>query len=182
MTSRPPDPRRFDVAAAAAAGATLEGHWPLAGFDRLNDGAPAQAEGDLHWSVRGQRRPVTGGADEVWLHVAAQVRVWRECQRCLLPVALDLAVARPLRFVATEALAAALDAESEDDVLVLSRRVDLHELIEDELLLALPLVPMHATCPQATQMQFSDDGARADAEPALQPFAALAQLKRGREP
>ena len=184
MTSRPPDPRRFDVAAAAAAAATLEGCWPLAGFTRLTDGAPAGEArgGELHWSVRSQRRPVPGGEDQIWLHLEARARVWRECQRCLLPVALDLEVARALRFVATEEQAAALDAESEDDVLALGRRLDLHELVEDELLLALPLVPMHTTCPQAPPMRFGDDAVAADAEPAPRPFAALARLKRVRGP
>jgi uncharacterized protein len=64
-----------------------------------------------------------------------------------LPVELEVDVARALRFVADEATAEALDAESEDDVLALPRRLDLHDLVEDELLLALPLVPMHTTCP-----------------------------------
>ena len=172
------------MAAAAAAAATLEGHWPLAGFARLTDGTPAGEApgGELHWSVRGQRRPVPGGEDEIWLHLGARARVWRECQRCLLPVALDLEVARPLRFVATEEQAAALDAESEDDVLALSRRLDLQELVEDELLLALPLVPMHTTCPQPPTLQFDAAEVQAEAEPAPRPFAALARLKRGRGP
>ena len=172
------------MAAAAAAAATLEGHWPLAGFARLTDGTPAGEApgGELHWSVRCQRRPVPGGEDETWLHLVARARVWRECQRCLLPVALDLEVARALRFVATEEQAAALDAESEDDVLALGRHLDLHNLIEDELLLALPLVPLHSACPQAPPMRFGDDEAAADAAPAPRPFAALARLKRGRGP
>ena len=71
------------------------------------------------WSVRGELRPVAGGEPEIWLHLAAHARVWRDCQRCLQPVALDLDVSRP-RCVscADEATASALDADSEDDVLV----------------------------------------------------------------
>lgn len=172
------------MVAAATAAATLEGRWPLADFERLGDSAPAgkARSGELYWSVRGQRRSVPGGEDEIWLHLVARARVWRECQRCLQPVALDLEVARPLRFVATEEQAAALDAENEDDVLALGRRLDLHHLIEDELLLALPLVPMHSACPQAPPMRFGEDEAAADAAPAPRPFAALARLKRGRGP
>ncbi|MFC3217232.1 hypothetical protein [Comamonas sp. JC664] len=46
-----------------------------------------------------------------------------------------------------EATAAALDDESEEDVLVLAPQIDALELIEDELLMALPMVPMHEVCP-----------------------------------
>jgi len=177
MTSRTPDPRRLDVAAAAADALRLDGQWPLAGFERLHDGA-AQ-DGVVQWSVRGEQRAVAGAKSEIWLHLTVQARVWRDCQRCLQPVALDLDLARALRFVADEATAEALDAESEDDVLALPRYLDLHDLVEDELLLALPLVPMHAQCPQALPTSTGFDTGDAPTEPAAHPFAALAGL-RGR--
>lgn len=181
MKPHAPDPRRLDMAAAAADALALEGRWPLAGFERLIEGAAY--DGDVAWSARGQSRPVAGGAPEIWLHLAAQARVWRDCQRCLQPVALDLAVQRAFRFVADEATAEALDAESEDDVLALPRRLDLHELVEDELLLALPLVPMHERCPATLPLPAGDD--TAETEPVLKPFAGLAGLaglKRGGKP
>ena len=165
------------MAAAAADALALEGRWPLAGFDRLLEGAAH--DGDVAWSARGQSRRVASGEPEIWLHLAAQARVWRDCQRCLQPVALDLEVARAFRFVADEATAEALDAESEDDVLALPRSLDLHELVEDELLLALPVVPMHERCPVDLPMPVSDGAA--EPEPAPKPFAGLAGLKRGRK-
>lgn len=175
MTSRKPDPRRLDVAAAAADAMRLEGRWPLAGFERLLDGVTQ--DGDVHWSVRGEQRALPGARAETWLHLTVQARVWRDCQRCLQPVALDLDLARALRFVADEATAEALDAESEDDVLALPRYLDLHELVEDELLLALPLVPMHESCPQSLPTSAGFDPGDALAEPAANPFAALAALQ-----
>lgn len=178
MTSRQPDPRKLDAAALAANAAVLEGQWPLAGMARLGDGR-AQA-GDVQWSVRGQQRPVAGGEPQIWLHLAARARVELECQRCLQSMPWDLEVLRALRFVDGEDAAAALDAEGEDDVLALPRSLDLQELIEDELLLALPLVPMHAQCPQRLPVSAGDaPGAAAAEDP--KPFAALAALKRGRE-
>ncbi len=179
MTSRSPDPRKLDVAAVATDAAVLEGHWPLAGFARLADGSTQ--DGEVQWSVRGQRRPVAGGEAEIWLHLAARAQVLRECQRCLQPVALDLEAVRPLRFVAGEDAAAALDAECDDDVLALPRSLDLHELVEDELVLALPLVPMHAKCPLRLPMSAGDAGVEAEVEAAPNPFAALSALKRGRD-
>jgi uncharacterized protein len=174
MTSHTPDPRRLDAAAFAAEAASLEGRWPLAGFERLTDGVP-QA-GEVSWSARGQLRPVAGGEAEVWLHVAARAHVRCDCQRCLQPVLLNLDAVRALRFVADEATAEALDAESEDDVLALPRSLDLHELIEDELLLALPLVPMHGHCPQPLPMSAGE--IEPDGEQSSKPFAGLAGLGR----
>ena len=180
MKPRLPDPRQLDVAAAAADALTLDGHWPLAGFKRLVEGV-AQ-DGDVDWSVRGQQRPVAGREPEVWLHLTARARVWRDCQRCLQALALELDLSRALRFVADEATAEALDADSDDDVLALPRSLDLHELVEDELLLALPLVPMHAQCPQQPLMSAGNLGREGEAEPTKTAFAALAELKRALGP
>jgi uncharacterized protein len=84
-------------------------------------------------------------------------------------------VDRWLRFVADEAQAEALDADSEDDVLVLARFTDLVELIEDEFLLALPIVPRHEVCPEPLPLPHSDAEAVEQEQP--HPFAALAALK-----
>ena len=177
MKPRQPDPRKLDVVAAAADAAVLEGSWPLVSFARLVEGTVQ--DGDVQWSVRGEQRPAAGREPEIWLHVVAHACVWRDCQRCLEPVALHLDVVRALRFVADEALAEALDADCEEDVLALPRRLDLHALVEDELLLALPLVPMHAQCPRRLRMSAGDLGGEADAPQARNPFAALTGFRRG---
>jgi uncharacterized protein len=178
MKNRASDPRRLDVAAAVAEGATLQGTAPLAGFERLAERPSSAGDAPVQWSAHFERRPARGGAPELRLHLQADARVMRECQRCLQPVALDLNVNRHLRFVADEQTAAALDADSEDDVLALSGPFDLLSLIEDELLLALPLVPMHSQCPQPLPAAEPD----AAAEEAAHPFAALAALKREPSP
>jgi uncharacterized protein len=181
MKSREFDPRHLDVAALAEQGAILEGSWPLSSLQRLGSSAHAQAqpgEGDaVAWSARGERRPRAGAPAETWLHLRANARLRLECQRCLAPVETALEVDRALRFVSGESQAAALDAESEDDVLALSRSLDLHELVEDELLLALPLVPRHAACPQPLPLAGeSPDSAAAQERP--NPFAVLESLKQ----
>jgi uncharacterized protein len=179
-TTRTHDPRRLDVVAAAAEAAELSGRVPLASFERLRDDGAA-TDASVDWAARFESAPVHGGSPEVRLHLSARAAVPRECQRCLAPVLLDLAVDRPLRFARDEATAAALDAESEDDVLALTRRLDLLELVEDELLLALPLVPRHDTCPQPL---VPGDAATPPTEAVERPqrpnpFAALAALKSG---
>jgi uncharacterized protein len=91
-----------------------------------------------------------------------------------------LHVGRRFFFVPGEEAAAALDEDSEDDVLALTPSFDLHVLVEDELLLALPIVPRHDVCPVPVPLVFEDDGSAA--EPADHPFAALAALKGGAKP
>jgi uncharacterized protein len=91
-------------------------------------------------------------------------------------VGAEIVAQRSFLFVHGENTAAELDNDSEDDVLALTRSLDLVELIEDELLLALPLVPRHETCPQP--LLAGEPEALADDEPP-HPFAALAALKRG---
>lgn len=172
MNSKTPDPIRLDVQRLAEQGERLAGTWPLVELPRLAEsvlhGTPVQ------WHMQGERRPVAGGEPEVWLRLAAQSELALTCQRCLEPVHEPVAVDRWLRFVAGgEDVAAALDAQIEDDVLPLRPRMDARELIEDELLLALPLVPRHAVCPQALP-------APADDLPAdtRRPFEVLASLKK----
>jgi uncharacterized protein len=58
-----------------------------------------------------------------------------------------------------------------------SRSFDLVELVEDELLMQLPLAPRHEVCPTPVKLAVSDeqfDRASAERE---NPFAVLGKLK-----
>jgi len=177
MPERANDPRRLDVAALASAAQTLDGHWPLQGFTRLP--AAQDPAGNVDWSLQAALRRAAGGQPEPWLALTAQACVRLPCQRCLQDFDLPLRIARSYRFVADEALAAALDADAEEDVLALPKRLDLHELLEDELLLALPLVPMHENCPEPLTAGVATLEPEANAAPdRAHPFAALQSLKR----
>ena len=178
------NPDRFDVRAFTHAGAHLAAQEPLALFPRLLAELPDEASADgrtLDWLVTGEQRPGQRGAEpSVWLHLQAQVVLPLTCQRCLAPVDTPMAVDRWFRFVADEATAAAEDEDSDEDVLALEPRPSLRELIEDELLMELPLVPMHDSCPQApAALAASDDPGMDAGEPARRnPFAELARLKK----
>lgn len=178
MKPRPLDPRHLDVAFAAREGTSLHGEWPLAGFGRLME-AGGEAGPAVAWSAVAGQRGRPGASPQASLRLVAQATVTRECQRCLQPMALALAVDRRFLFAADEASAAALDAETDEaDVLVLTPRLDLHELVEDELLLALPIVPRHERCPEPLPMA-AEPPPPAPAEAPPHPFAALAAWKRG---
>jgi len=180
MAARVFDPLRLDVQAFAADAGELDGRWPLRLFERLADALhgdtpPADAD-QITWSTRGEQRATRGVPAQTWLHLRAQASLQLECQRCLQPVATELALDRWFHFVPGEDAAARLDADSEDDVLALTRALDLRELVEDELLLSLPLVPRHAVCPAPLPVP---DEAQDEEPERVNPFSALAALKRG---
>jgi uncharacterized protein len=174
------DLHRLDVRAFTAAAATLQGEAAQATFTRLADSVLALPGDSLPppvaWQAQGEQRPAPGGPAQPWLHLQAQTRVALQCQRCLQPMHEALQVDRWFRFVDNEDEAARLDEESEDDVLVVSRAFDLAELLEDELILALPIVPRHEQCPEPLPLPADDDDAEEEAAP--NPFAALAALRR----
>jgi len=175
---KPADPRALDLRSACAEGSQLEGRWPLALFERL---MPSLAEppGDalVAWQAQAEQKPVTGGEPERWLHLQAQATVPLQCQRCLAAMAQPVELDRRFRFVAGEEEAERLDEESEDDVLALQTRLDLQELLEDELILALPLVPRHdGTCPEPLPAPAAGAPAAEGERP--HPFAALAALRK----
>jgi len=171
--------QRLDVKAFAQAGAKLAGHDSLLKYERL----ALEAKG-LHpdllvdWQAEGELRTALGGMSQVWLHLKVRAIFPMECQRCLTPVDIPLEVDRAFRFVADEATAEALDDESEEDLLAMSREFDLRELIEDELLMALPVVPKHDECPTAVPLASSDDDFEEASAVKPNPFAALAGLRK----
>jgi uncharacterized protein len=172
----------LDIAAFCRDGAELKGQSALASMPRLVLGlsaVPADALAD--WRAQGALKAVMGGAAEMWLHLQGEAKVLLQCQRCLQDMSEPVTVDRRIRFVRSESEATRLDEESEDDVLALVPRLDLHSLLEDELILGLPLVPMHATCPQPLQPVGADSpsaGAQGPlAEETPHPFAALAALR-----
>ena len=180
-SNRPPDPRKLDVARLADAGAELEGEWNQESFSRLSsatltDDLPAAST--VRFRARGQRAALDGGGTQAALRLEVESEVRLECQRCLQPMAVPLQVDRRFFFVAGEEAAAALDEDSAEDVLALVPSFDLHALVEDELLLALPIVPRHDVCPVPVPLVYEDE--TSVLEPQVHPFAALAALKAGK--
>lgn len=175
----PKQARGLDIKAFAQSGGERQQEDRLADYPRLREEAEGRgADRPVRWHALGQLRQAAGVAPQVWLHLQAEADVPLTCQRCLEPVDEALAVDRWFRFVADEAQAAREDEEAEEDVLVLDPAFDLQALVEDELLMALPLVPRHAVCPNAVLMEVADPGfAQAEADKP-NPFGVLADLKR----
>ena len=152
---------------------------PLSNLERLGQELHGpQTDLTINWRADGELRPHAGADDEIWLRLEAKASLPLTCQRCMSAVLTAVEIDQWYRFVADEAIAMAEDDQSEEDLLVMAPQFDLLEVLEDELLMALPLVPMHESCP-LTPVFSAGEGELAgmdDAKP--HPFAALAQLKK----
>ena len=157
-STRDLDPHRLDVGAFAAAGGELAGDWPADRLTRLVATTLAPEDGSarspIGWRASGKRRALAGAGLQPSLSLGADTDVTLECQRCLQPMQVPLHAERRIFFVDGEEAAAALDAECDDDVLALTPALDLANLVEDDPAL----------------------------DPADNPFAVLAALKRGPRP
>jgi uncharacterized protein len=158
----------------ARQGVELNGQVPLARMPRLL-AALAGDEGRAEVSLR-------FGTDEagiVTLRGRISVELPMICQRCLQPMTQPVQVDVALAPVADDGRAAELPDEYEP-LVVGEGRLSTAELVEDELLLALPIVPMHepSECPAS---QWLDSQAPApeqeEQDERPNPFAALSALK-----
>jgi len=150
----------------AKAGSRLQGEWPVAEFLRLHDALRSTA-GTLRYEVRGV--PEEQGRPALRLKVDGTLQL--VCQRCLGALEYPLRIEVSLRLAATQQ---ALDAEPLDadgpESIVAGKEMQVQALVEDEVLLAIPLAPRHESC----------KGGLADAVGARQtPFTALRGLIGG---
>ncbi|MGQ0429056.1 MAG: YceD family protein [Gammaproteobacteria bacterium] len=172
--SRPGDPL-LDAERAAAAGSVLEREYRIADFVRLADRL-ARPQGTA--SVRMVLALVDGIAT-----AELQVRATAEltCQRCLRPLRRVLQSESQLAFVASEDSTV---PEGREAIAGDTRCVDLASLVEDELLLALPLIARHAASEACELPASAQWPAAAEAEHAGQamrrPFAELKDLMKHR--
>ena len=164
--------RPLDVDRLADAGEVREFDLPLRELPRL---APvlASPEGVAHCRVAFSRERGQPMAD-----VAVEAKLGLRCQRCLKPVWLEVDETSRLWLVTDPARAEELDPGFEP-TLAPDGRVAVGDLVEEELLLAVPLVPRHedpSECGPAVEH------ADAEEEEVVQrPFAGLGELlKRGR--
>jgi uncharacterized protein len=181
MTQTAFRPDRLDVRSFAQNAAQLEGEISLSKLERLAQDL-SQLDGDLalktvHWQASGESIAVTGGVAQSWLHLSLQAQIPLQCQRCLQGMAHSIDAEHSFRFVKDEDEANAQDDDAEEDLLVASKQFNLLELIEDELVMALPYVPTHDVCPVPVKLQSSSEEYEAALNEKPKAFAALGELK-----
>jgi uncharacterized protein len=194
------DPREFDVFEFARSARQAAGAIRVSQLPRMLNEVPVEApdrDTAFTWQMEGSTQPElqddgTEGA-QPYLRLAVHGSAWLECQRCLSPYEQAFDIDAIYRLVATEEEADEFPLdEDEIDVIVGSRQFDLIDLIEEELLLGLPLVPKHEVCPEVHESLVSgvsgEDGSEVDlsadegevggASDKPNPFGALEALKR----
>ncbi|TVQ85375.1 MAG: hypothetical protein EA400_15945 [Chromatiaceae bacterium] len=169
------DPRR-----AIVSGDNYRGNLPLAGFTRLAD----LIEPDL--STGQVAYHLTFGRDEEGREqVSGTVRtvLHLRCQRCGQPYALEVDVVLGLAIVTGLDAARSLP-DAYDPLLLETPLIRPRELIEDELILAIPAVPRHpeGDCqpppvPGQSASEAGPDHAARRGQQRPNPFAALAALR-----
>jgi uncharacterized protein len=151
----------------ASAGASQQGVLPLSGFLRLRD-LLASDEGEVAYELEGLRDARGRPSLRVSMRGTLQLR----CQRCLEAMQYEVSEEDMLVLAATQAEIDAdpVDAEAPDRLLA-NKDLAVRDLVEDELILALPYAPRHESCQAAPA---------AEGNAKVSPFARLQGLVRGR--
>jgi len=154
-------PRLIDGLQFARGAETLSGSLDLSRLPRLVEmGCGVRC---LSYVLRGRK----DDQGRCWLQVSGDGTLILECQRCLKPFMFPLVFRTELLLVETEREIEAAD-DGFDRVLA-GKSMYVDRLVEDEVILALPMVPRHEHCDVG---QGSAEAGRSS------PFAALAKLKR----
>jgi DUF177 domain-containing protein len=163
-------PRRptIDGFEFAASGAGLSGVWPIEDFARLRPQLLSD-DGVVEYRLEGVR----DARDRPALRLRIRGALQLACQRCLAALDLPLRIDAMLVLARSEAELESLPLEAEGpDWVVAGKAMDVHDLLEDELLLAVPFALRHEKCAAR---------ARAGAAVASSPFAELRGMLGGRE-
>jgi uncharacterized protein len=156
----------IDGLAFAGESRSIGGRVAIADLARLGD-ALTTTDGSLECRVDGE----CDGDGKLWLNLGVSGQLDLRCQRCLATLVFPLDVVSRLLLVPSgqpwpdEEL-----TEDGFDAIPAEKEMELLPLIEEEVLLALPIAPRHEACeapvPVAEELESS-------------PFAVLAQLKKG---
>jgi uncharacterized protein len=155
----------------AQAARELHGTVPLLGLLRLQDSLVHDADARLRYVLR-------GGSDaqgRLFLSIEIKGMLTLRCQRCLEKMAYPLELANTLRLMRQ----AEVRMPEDDDPLAPEcidalHELDIVELIEEEVLLALPYAPRHEDAACRVTLQADRETVRSHA---FAPLAGLNKLK-----
>ena len=145
----------------------MAGQIQIARFERLSDVLFDRC-GELSFTLAGEWQEE--GKGKGFLNLQLDGDLLLKCQRCLEELAYPIHLSRTLALVVSQGEwdDEALEEEGYDEIPA-EKELDLAGLLEDEILLALPVAPSHADC---TVPRFAGNDSN------VLPFAALAKLKR----
>ncbi len=153
----------------------LHGKFPVAQMKRLSDSLDSDG-GDVEFELtfdRKERARVATGS--------FRTDVKMVCQRCLDQVNVAIRGTIHLEFVEGEEAEGRFEDQGYETVIVKDNSLSLLELIEDEVILALPFSPLHekGECPGSTIVEKLQVTNQNPDKP--NPFAVLAKLKKDQE-
>jgi len=167
-------PESLDAWRMVSARRSFEGTLPVATLSRLRE-ALAGTDGLVQFELDFGRDSL--GTD--YVAVQAQARLTLTCQRTLEPFVLPVTVDTRLGLVRHERDEAGLPPDYEALLVPEDGRLNPADVIEDELLLALPLVPVDPDSSLPDEVTGRDaDGDAEGGRHAGNPFAVLRELKK----
>lgn len=153
----------------------IVGRLAVSRLTRLKDMLMSR-EGWLDCRLAGFRERDESGTEKFGLHLLVSGRLGLCCQRCLGEVGFECAIDSRLLLIPPGIPSSEWpedELEADDyDAIPASRELSLLSLVEEEVLLALPIVPRHKEC------QLPADAGAEQEEGKPSPFAALAGLKK----
>jgi uncharacterized protein len=172
-------PVTIDPIQLAERGARLTGTLPVKSMSRLASTC-LDGSGDVLVDLIFERGE---GEDVLIMHGSLRANLRVTCQRCLEGMALELE-AMPW-FILIRPGARRDSIEAEPDTLIVDKPLSLITLAEDELLLALPMVPMHeaSRCPAGRYIAAAEVNKMHSSKMRKQsqsPFSILSKLRKSR--
>lgn len=168
----PPWFQPLEVDRLARGEAEIDFDVPLAELPRLKARIPGIG-GSVHGAARFGRQ-----SDFAVAELSLTGKATLQCQRCMQAMELPIESTTHVALILAEADAAEVPEELEP-VLARSGSISAGELVEEELLLALPIVPLHEELRECAVPPTAPLVSAAAAEHVTQrPFAGLAELLR----
>jgi uncharacterized protein len=161
------EPILIDPLAFAREGRSLSGELAVASLDERVLASLADTSGTVRFAL-------VGSVDKLQrslLHLTVETEVAVKCQRCLQSMRESLQSDAVITlFTDEQKLDEACAADEELDAILAEPELDVMALIEDEIIMGLPLSPRHEACEsEPVELPKSDKP---------NPFAILAQLKK----
>ncbi|MCX2981381.1 hypothetical protein EYC98_10945 [Halieaceae bacterium IMCC14734] len=170
-----PLPSTLDARKAAVRGVSVSGNLALPKMERISTllaSTEGSVEAECVFSKDEENRSV--------IDISVRATVEITCQRCLEPMPLELVAENRLALVADDDEAKALP-ERLEPLLLEDENCDLWSLVEDEIILKLPIVGYHdtAACKQTLEEYKAPPPEAGSGKE--NPFAVLEQLKSGNQ-
>lgn len=155
----------------AQTGRELRGRVPLLSLVRLKDSLAQGADASLQYILRGS----SDGRGRLFLSIEIKGMLTLRCQRCLEKMPYPLQLANTLRLMRqAEARLPEDDDPLAPDCIDAMHELDVVDLLEEEILLALPYAPRHEDVACRIALTAGHGAARPHA---FAPLAAFEKLK-----